>query len=85
MFGLEKSLGWKNIWAEKIFRLKKSLGWKNLWARKKIKKKQWKKREKLKRENCTVQSGHPEQFLNFCAICFWAVFTGVKIHNLQIA
>jgi hypothetical protein len=53
------------------------LGWKNLWARKKIKKKQWKKRGKLKRENCTVQSGHPEQFLNFWAICFWAVVTGV--------
>jgi hypothetical protein len=44
-------LGWKNLWAGKIYGLEKSLGWKNLWARKKIKKKQWKKRGKLKREN----------------------------------
>jgi hypothetical protein len=58
------------------------MGWKNLWARKKIKKKQWKKRGKLKRENCTVQSGHTEQFLNFWAICFWAVVTGVQFTNI---
>jgi hypothetical protein len=71
-------LGWKNLWARKICGLEKCLGYKNLWARKEIKKKQWKKRGKLKRENCTVQSGHPEQFLNFWVICFWAVVTGVN-------
>jgi hypothetical protein len=27
-----------------------------------------------------VQSGHPEQFFNFWAICFWAVVTGVIIN-----
>jgi hypothetical protein len=29
-------LGWKNLWAGKIFGLEKSLGWKNLWAKKSL-------------------------------------------------
>jgi hypothetical protein len=36
-----------------------------------------KERKIEKRELYSAICNHPEQFLNFWAICFWAVVTGV--------